>query len=381
MIKIIFDKARLTEAVLPTLSAVSEHNTVTAMAGILFDCAEGACVMSAFDGEKGIRRTIEAVVEAAGSFIVNAGKLSRIIRLLPGPNITLEINDRYLCKISSFSSSYEMPALPGSDFPHLPVLEGDNSFRISKSLFKKLINEVQFAIASNEQRMCLNGAFFEVRPEGIKLVTCDGNRLAVRECACAMSTFSTKSGEPLLRFDVPGRTLAELLRLIGDGDEEIVVATTFRHAIFFLEDMTVFSRLIDGEYIDYNRFIRKESKITVYASRQALLAGAERASLVTEERTLGQAKSCLKCSFEGQSLHIFADNLNGRVDDYIEIEKEGEDLFIGFNCRYLIEALRACPEDSLRLSLSTPLMSMQIEGTNSAGDDRFLYMVLPVKMS
>lgn len=381
MIKIIFDKAQLTEAVLPALCAVSERNTVTAMEGILFEC-EGTdkCVLCSYDMEKGVRQVIDAQVVEGGSFIVNANKLARIIRMLPGPNITVEIDEKSLCKISSGTSSFEMHSLPGSDFPNMPVLQGNNTFSIKGELLKKLITEVQFAIAVNDQRMVFNGAYFEVKEGQLKLVACDGNKMAVRECACETTALSTENGIPDLRFIVPGKTLTELLKLISDADE-VKIATTRRHIMFFLEKMIFFSRLIDSEYIDYNRFIRRESLITVYISRSAFLSAAERASLVTEERTLGQAKSSLKCSFEGNVLHVYADNLNGRVDDNISIEKEGNDLFIGFNCRYLMDALRACPEDSLKLTMSTELMSMQIESADEATDDKFLYMILPVRLS
>ncbi len=380
MIKVIFDKAKLIEAVSPALCAVSERNTLKAMEGILFECEGQTCVMSTYDMEKGVRQQITVQSEEDCSFIVNANKLFRIIRTLPGPNITLEIDEKNICKISCGTASFEMHALPGKDFPGMPVLRGNNTFKLKTEFLKEMINQVQFAIASNDQRMALNGAFFQVREGKLKLVSCDGNRMAIRECSCDDTGLKTESGIPDLRFIVPGKTLIELLKLMGD-DEEIEIATTRRHIMFFLSKMTFFSRLIDTEYIDYNRFIRKESLITVYLSKEAFLGAAERASLVTEERTVGQAKSSLKCSFEGNVLHVYADNLNGRVDDNISIEKEGDDLFIAFNCRYLMDALRACPEDSLKLTLSTSLMSMQIEGADSRGEDSFLYMILPVKIA
>lgn len=380
MIKVIFDKAKLIEAVAPALCAVSERNTLKAMEGILFECEGQTCVMSTYDMEKGVRQEITVQSEEDCSFIVNANKLFRIIRTLPGPNITLEIDEKNICKISCGTSCFEMHALPGKDFPGMPVLRGYNTFKLKTELLKEMINQVQFAIAVNDQRMALNGAFFEVREGRLKLVSCDGNRMAIRECACDDTGLKTENGIPDLRFIVPGKTLIELIKLIGD-DEEIEIATTRRHIMFYLSKMTFFSRLIDTEYIDYNRFIRKESLITVYLSKEAFLGAAERASLVTEERTVGQAKSSLKCSFEGNILHVYADNLNGRVDDNISVEKEGDDLFIAFNCRYLMDALRACPEDSLKLTLSTSLMSMQIEGADPEGADRFLYMILPVKIA
>lgn len=382
MIKILFDKTVLTNAVLPALCAVSERNTVTAMEGVYFETqGTDRCVLCTYDMEKGVHEEIDARVEMGGSFIINANKLSRIIRMMPEDTITIEVDDKNLCQISSGNSTFKMHSLPGTDFPSLPVLKGNNTFSIAKSLLKKMIAEVQFAIGQNDPRAVFNGACFEVKQDQLKIVACDGNRLAVRECACEMHEAVAESGIFDLRFIVPGKTLNELSKLIGDEDEEITIATTRRHIIFFLEKMTFFSRLIDSEYIDYNRVIRKESKITVYLSRAAFISSLERAALVTEERAMGQSKPSVKCSFEEGVLHVYADNLSGSVHDEIPIEKEGEDLLIGFNCRYLLDALRACPEDSLKVTLASSLMSMQIEGMDPEKSDRYLYMVLPVKLS
>ena len=380
MIKVIFDKNKLIEAVGPALCAVSERNTLKAMEGILFQCEGQTCTMSAYDMEKGVRQEITVQSEEDCSFIVNANKLFRIIRTLPGANVTLEIDEKNICRISSGSSCFEMHSLPGKDFPSMPLLRGNNTFKMKVEFLKEMLSQIQHAIAVNDQRMALNGAFFEVKEGKLKLVATDGNRMAIRECACDDTGLKTESGFPDLRFIVPGKTLNELTKLMAD-DDEIEIATTRRHIMFFLKKMIFFSRLIDTEYIDYNRFLRKESPVTVYLSKDAFLGAAERASLVTEERTVGQAKSSLKCSFEGDVLHVYADNLNGRVDDNISVEKTGDDLFIAFNCRYLMDALRACPRDSLKLSLSSSLMSMQIEGADNSSEDNFLYMVLPVRIS
>ena len=381
MIKVIFDKNQLIEAVGYALCAVSERNTLKALEGILFECqGHDTCVMSTYDMEKGVRQEIPAVIEEAGSFIVNANKLYRIIRTLSVPNVTIEIDDKNICRISGGTTCFEMFSQPGKDFPGMPYLTGNNTFRMKVEFLKDMINRVGHAIAANDQRMALNGAFFQVSGGKLKLVATDGNRMAIRECACEETGLTTESGMPDLKFIVPGKTLTELMKLMAD-DDVIEIATTRRHIMFFLQKMTFFSRLIDTKYLEYSRFLRAESPVTVYVSREALLGAAERASLVTEERMVGQAKSRLKCSFEGEMLHVYADNLNGRVDDNIPIEKKGEDMFIAFNCRYLIDALRACPQDSLKLSLSGPLMSMQIEGVDNDPDDNFLYMVLPIRIT
>lgn len=381
--KIVFNKNELQEAVIPALYAVSERNTITAIEGIYFE-TDGfdKCILCSFDMEKGIHEVISCkVLDEGGTFIINASKLSRIIRTMPGDEILFDINEKNLCKISSGSSSFELHALPGSEFPSLPMLRGKNSFKISQEKLKSMIREVQFAVAVNDQRNALNGAYFEIKENRLKIVSCNGNMLALRDCACEINDAVAENGVFDLRFIVPGKTLTELLKLISDTEEPVNVVLTRKHIMFFLEKVTFFSRLIDTEYIDYNRVIRKESPIEVGISCAAFVSALERAALVTEDKIMGQARSSVKCSFEGDILKINAANIAGSVNDEIEIEHKGDDLLIGFNNKYLLDALRSCPQDSIKLTLATPLMSMQIEGSNEEEDDRFLYMVLPVKMA
>lgn len=382
MIKIKFDKAALISAIAPALCAVSNRNTLTATEGIFFETTDrGTCTLCSYDMEKGIHEEIEADIIEGGSFIINANRLSRIIRTMPMETVTIEIDEKYMCKITAGNSCFELHCLPGADFPAIPVLQGNHSFMVNQGVLKSMIGQVQFAIGQNEQRAALNGAYFEVSEGRLKLVACDGNKVAIRESRCEMEKIESGDETFHLTFIVPGKTLGELIKLMDNEDEKMTVALTRRHIIFFLDKLTFFSRLIDSEYVDYNRVIRKESSTTVYASRDALQDSLERAALVTEDRAMGQAKACVKCQFEDGVLHISAANLSGSVNDDIAIEKTGDDLLIGFNNKYLLEALRACPEDNIRISLGTALMGMQIEGTESDGDDVFLYMVSPVRMS
>lgn len=381
--KIVFDKSELQAAIVPALCAVSERNTITAIEGIYFETdGSDSCIICSYDMEKGIHEKIPCKVEdEGGTFIINAQKLSRILRVLPESEILFEIDEKNLCTIRCGISKFELHTLPGSEFPSLPMLRGNNSFNISQSKLKSVISEVQFAIAVNDQRNALNGAYFEIKENRMKIVSCNGNMLALREVKCDINEAKAENGVIDFRFIVPGKTLAELLKLINDTDKEVSVVMTRKHIMFFLEKVTFFSRLIDTEYIDYNRVIRKESPITASLSCAAFISSLERTSLITEDRIMGQARSSVKCSFEGDMLRVSAANIAGSVSDEIAAEHTGDDILIGFNNKYLLDALRSCPQDSIKLSLATPLMSMQIESANPDEDDNFLYMVLPVKMA
>ena len=186
---------------------------------------------------------------------------------------------------------------------------------------------------------------------------------------------------------MPGKTLSELSKILSaDENKEVVLSFGRKHVIFRMEESIFFSRLIDGEYIDYKRVIPKNNNIKVLLDRQELLECLERVALVTDDKSVGQIMGFVKCVFEGDTLKVSSASSVSSVSDQMEIEKEGEDITIGFNCRFLMEALRAISDEKIYLSLGTPFMSMVIEADpkkdegDEEKDGKYLYMVCPVKM-
>jgi len=174
----------------------------------------------------------------------------------------------------------------------------------------------------------------------------------------------------------------ELYKLItGDSDKEIMIYMTRRHIIFHIDNVIFFSRLVDGEYIDYDRIIIRQHKIHATVNRDVLLAALDRAALITEERVAGNVRSHVKLQFESGMLKVLASSAAGSTYDEIEIEHEGADLLIAFNNRYLIDSVRACEAENIRIALSSPLTSVNIEPADeedSTSED--LFMLLPVRM-
>ncbi len=390
--KIAVDKELFIEALTPAMSAVSDKNTITQLEGVLFT-TEGndRCVLSTYDLEKGYRTAVKAQVREQGSFIINASKLFRMIRMMPEREVVIEVNDRCQAKISSGNSLFSLSALPGGDFPKLPDLEGEGNVEISQGLLKKMIGQIQHAVSVSDQRPVLSGAYFNLTSHGLCMVSCDGNRLAKREKDCALKVGEGEQDS----FIVPGKTLNELSKMLSPGEEEKVTLSFGRkHVIFRIGESIFFSRLIDGEYIDYRRVIPKNNGIHVELDREELIQCLERVSLVTDDKSVGQIRGYVKCVFEGDTLKVSSASSVSSVFDEMEIEKTGDDITIGFNCKFLLDALRAIEDERIRLSLATPLMSVVIERTeerpedveNSAKggkekeDGRYLYMVCPVKM-
>lgn len=385
--KFIFEKSQLNHAVTPAMGSVSNKATIPAIEGILFTAKNNnECEIVAYDLEKGFKTVIPCEIQLSDenkrSFVLNANKINQIIKTMPDGQITIEVNEKLVCKIYSGKSEFELHALEGSEFPDLPELSGDVGFTISQAILADMIRQTQFAIAVNDPRVALNGLYFIIKGTTIKIVSCDGNRLAIREQVCEVGNLNTENGELELSFIIPGKTITELMRLVDTKDEEnnVKILVGRKHVIFAFEDFFFLSRLIEGEYVEYERFIPKANKTYVKLNRDRLIQSLERASLVTEDRIMGQVKSPVKLTFGDDLLKITTSSIAGRVYDEVAIEMEGDDLIIGFNCRYLLDALRSTDVDDIKISMSSPLMSMIIESVEPVENEYFLFLVTPVKM-
>ena len=379
--KVIFEKNKFISAITPALGFVSGKNTLPAIEGINLICeAPGKCTVTAYDLEKGFRSYCECEVEEEGNYIINGQKLSQRIRALPGDFVTVEVNSKNIVSISAGTRKFELHAIDGRDFPALPDLEGERGFEIPQSTLAKMLRQTGFAIAQNNMRPELNGSYFVTDGSTLTVVSCDGNKLALSEQKIDVKDYRHDNADFEAKFIVPGKTLTELLKIMEDTDEPMRVKLTQKNVIFTVDRFNFFSRLIDSEYIDYNRFIPKNSKIFVNLDAESFTDALESSMLVAEDHTLGQAKSPLKCNFEGNQLTVSCTSVSGRVSDKIFTEKIGDDIEIGFNCRYRLDAMKSCTADRVKLSLSGPLMSMIIEPAEADENERFLFLVLPVKM-
>ena len=379
--KAIFEKQTLLNAILPALGSVSAKNTIPAIEGININCMEnGKCTITAYDLEKGYRTEIVCEVSKPGNYIINAQKLCQIVRAMPEGFLTVEIDSNNIAKIYSGKSEFELYAMNGEDFPALPVLSGERGFVISRGVLKNMITKTQFAVAQNDMRPELNGLFFKIEGNKITVVTCDGNKMAIKEQITDIENKNDDSSELDMSFIIPGKTTAELLKLISDSDDTISIRLTRKYVIFIIDSVLFFSRLIENEYIDYARFLPKSPSAFVNIDCESFYRSLERASLVTEDKTMGQSKSILRCVFEENVLKISSVSVSGKVYDEIFAEKIGDDITIGFNCRYLLDALRSCDTEKIKLSLTSPLMGMTIEPAEKQEDSNFIFLVLPVKI-
>ena len=380
--KIVFRRDVISAAVAPLMSGVSTKMTLAATEGILIEASlPNTCVMTTYDIEKGVRITIEADVIEAGSAIVSASKFSQIVRVMDG-DITLTVDDRNCATIVSGRSSHTMTALPAKDFPEIPRLTSTQGFVAPQKVVRSMMAKCLYAMGVNDQRPVLNGLFFSVTGGKLHMVSCDSFKMAT--CATQTDLYGLESDLTVedTRFILPNKSVNELYKLLNDKDEEAIVTvyTSRKNIIFVMGELTFFSKLIEGEYIDYNRIILRNHRITVYADRESVISALEHAALITEEKVAGSVRSHVRLEAQGNILKISATSGTGSSYDEVAIGHEGDDLIIAFNNRYLIDSLRACSADRVRISMSSPLSSINIEPNDEDTTDEDLFMLLPVRM-
>jgi len=382
--KIIFNKATVSAAAAPLMCAVSGKSTLSTSDGILIEAKiPDTCVLTTYDREKGVRTTIEAKVIEEGSYIINAQKFNQTLRVMDGEEITLTVDDKMTATIEAGRSSHKVNALAGADFPALPELVSDRSFIIGQAVMKDMLSKVSFAMGVNDQRAVLNGAYFKITDDSLMMVTCDSFKLAKCKCVTELENKNTNGNVHLdYAFIVPVKTVNELIRLLTDDEEALTqIYVTRKHIVFMIGELIFFSRLIDGEYIDYDRIIIRNHKISMKLNRAELISALERAALVTEEKIAGSVRSCVKLDVNEDILKISAVSSAGSTYDELSIEHEGGDLLIAFHNRFLIDSVRACDAETVMISLSTALTSINIEPCDEENDGKEdIFMLLPVRM-
>ncbi|MBO7250762.1 MAG: DNA polymerase III subunit beta, partial [Clostridia bacterium] len=378
--KVIFDKSTVISAVAPLMCAVSGKSVLSTIEGILIEAKMPDTVtLTTYDLEKGVRVTLEAKVIEEGSFIVNAQKFNQTIKVMGGDEITLSVDNKMIACISCGRSSHRMSALAGTDFPAIPDLVSDRSFIVSQAILKKMIGQVGFAMASNDQRAVLNGCFFKISDDSIMTVACDGFKSAKCKCAAELENKNTNGNAHLdYSFIVPVKTVNELSRLLSDDEEALTqIYVTRKHIVCLIGELTFFSRLIDGNYIDFERIVIRNHKITVVAPKAELVSALERAALVTEERIAGSVRSHVKLDIAGGLFKVSATSASGAIYDELAVEQEGPDIVIAFNNRFLIDSIRACDSEKIKISLSSALTSINIEPGEEVEGKEEIFMILP----
>lgn len=378
--KITFNRQEISNKISPLMSVVSGKSTLTAVEGILIEAnSPDSCTMTAFDIEKGMKITVNCDVLEEGSYIINAQKFNQTLKVMDGEEITLTVDSKLGVLFECGKSSHRTGALKAEDFPEIPDLYSEKGFVINQAQLKKMLSKVSYAMGVNEPRPVLNGCFIKTSENEINVVACDGFKLAVCTSEAELKKLENSERGVDFSFIVPVKSVNELIKLLSDDEDDVVtVYMSHKNMVVAFEDLIFFTRLIVGEFVDYNRIIIKNHKIEVKASKQEILAALEKASLITEERIAGSVRSHVKVEVCEDLLKVSAVSSAGSIYDEFNVEHTGDDISIAFNNRFLIDSIKACRSDIIKLSMSSPLMGINVEPCDDESGSE-LFMLLPVR--
>ena len=361
------EKALLQSALSTVSRAVSPKSSIPALEGILIE-AEQNLILTGYNLETGIRSQVPAEISQKGSLVLSARLFCDLIRKLPD-DIVVFSSENYMVNIKCGMAEFNIMGTDPEEFPELPSVEDQNGFSVKQSNLKAMIGETLFAVSDNESRPIHTGSLFEVEESGLTLVSVDGYRLALRH-----EPIESRAGEGDFSFVVPGAALNEVEKICSDTDDLITISQGLRHVLFKTGDTMLVSRRLEGEFLAYRNAIPKNNAVKVEGNTRALLSSIDRVSLIISDKL----KSPLRCTFGDHQLHISTKTAIGDAQDTCPIDGDGGNLEIGFNNKYLMDALKAVPADTVRLELTTGVAPCVILPTDDSG--KFIYMVLPVRL-
>ena len=358
-------RQKLNEAVTNVQRAVSPKSTMPALEGILVKITNGKLTLCGYDLEIGITTSIDAMIYEEGAVVINAKLFSEIIRRMPEDQISIETDDKLIVYINSGKSDYKIIGIPDSEFPEMPAVSGAETIKINGEALQSMIRQTLYAVSDKDIKPAHKGSLFEIADKTVKIISVDGYRLAIRKEDIDFD------GEK--SFIVPGKSLGEVEKLINDNAEEVELTVGSRHIIFRINDYYVISRLIEGEFMNYKAAIPSVHSTELKVNTRLFINTIDRMSLLLNERM----KSPIKCRIEDGKIKTSCNTSLGQAYDEFSVEVQGEDLEIGFDNKYMLDALRFSETDELKVRLNgplSPIVLMPAEG------ESFIFLVLPVRL-
>ncbi|MDK2933574.1 MAG: polymerase subunit beta [Clostridiales bacterium] len=365
--KIFCEKNVLLDAINIVQKAVSPKSTLPILEGILLEASENL-KLTGNDLELGIECEVEAKIEQTGSIVLDAKMFGDIVRKLPNDTVYIEVQENNSTYIKCGNSEFNIMGITAVEFPELPKVEKENSLVVCQEKLRSMIRQTIFAVGTNTNKLIFTGSCVEVDNNELNMVSVDGYRLALRKEPIS------KVINDKLSFVIPGKTLNELSKIIRDEEKDIQIYVTNKHVLFEFDHCLIVSRLLEGEFLNYQQIIPKEHQLRVKASVKPLIDSIERAALII---TSENKKYPVKLNITMDKMLISCMTETGKVQDSVPVETLGNDLEIGFNHKYLLDALKACECDEVYLEFNTalnPCVIKPIEG------EKFIYLVLPVRL-
>ena len=356
----------LANAVANVSRAVSTKATIPALEGVLIKAYGDHLNISGYNLEIGITTDIEATIKQEGEIVVSAKLFFDIVRKLPEEVVLIETDDRMVTYITCGNADYQIVGMSSVEYPDLPTFEQTDCISINAKLLRDMIRQTVYAVSDNMNKPIYTGSLFEVNNNDFKIVAIDGYRMAIRT--------ETVESESKTDFVVPGKTQLEVLKLLNEDEDTVEIIVGQRHIMFKVRNYRVISRLIEGTFIEYNTIIPPDIVTEVVINTRTLINAVDRMSLLNNDRV----QSPVRCHFVNDEIRLACASAIGKASDVISAPFVGDEMEIGFNNKYLLDALKNTDTDEIKILLKGPVSPMVIKPVKG---DSFLSLVVPMRLS
>lgn len=365
--KLICSKQNLLYGVNIVSKAVPTRTTMAILECILIDASANEIKLTANDMELGIETKIEGQIEERGIIALDAKIFSEIVRKLPDSDVTIETDSNFKTTITCEKAKFNIVGKSGDDFSYIPFIERNESVHISQFTLKEVIRQTIFSIADNDNNKLMTGELFEINENELKVVSLDGHRISIRK-------IQLKENYEHKKVVVPGKTLQEVSKILpGNADSEVDIYITENHIVFEFDNTTVVSRLIEGEYFKIEQMLSSDYETKVKINKRELLDCIDRATLLVKE---GDKKPII-FRITDEDMEISINSQLGSMKEEIDIQKEGKDILIGFNPKFLIDALRVIDDENITIYMVNPKAPCYIRDD----EQKYIYLILPVNFN
>ncbi len=365
--KLVCSKSNLLSGVQIVSKAVPNKTTMSILECILIDASSGEIKLTANDMELGIETIIEGNIMEKGIIALDAKIFLEIVRKLPDNDIHIETDSNFKTTITCEKAKFNIIGKSGEDFSYLPQIEKSESLVISQFTLKEVVRQTIFSIADNDNNKLMTGELFDISGNKLKVVSLDGHRISIRNILLKNSYEDKK-------VVVPGKTLNEISKILpGDADRDVNIFFTPKHIVFEFDNTTVVSRLIEGQYFNIEQMLSSDYETKVRINKKEFLNCIDRATLLVKE---GDKKPII-INITENSMELKINSIIGSMNEDIDIEKNGKDMMIGFNPKFLIDALRVIDDEEINIYLVNPKAPCFIRDA----EEKYIYLILPVNFT
>ncbi len=365
--KLVCSKSHLLSGVQIVSKAVPSKTTMSILECILIDATGREINLIANDMELGIQTSIEGNIVEKGQIALDAKILLDIVRKLPDSIVTIETDSSYKTNITCEKAKFTIIGKSGEDFSYLPSIERIDSIVLSQFSLKEIVRQTIFSIADNDNNKLMTGELFDINGDTLRIASLDGHRISIRK-------ISLKNIYPSRKVIVPGKTLNEVSKILSDDvDKDVNIFFTGKHIVFEFDKTTVVSRLIEGEYFKIDQMLSSDYETKVTVRKKELLECIDRATLLVKE---GDKKPII-ISITDEMMELKINSTVGSMNEDIDIIKQGKDIMIGFNPKFMIDALRVIDSEQIDIYLVNPKAPCFIRDAEAS----YIYLILPVNFT